>query len=149
MKTLRDYINIVDGKILNEGIWSNLKTKMEFSAARFDLKQSIWYLDELISKAKQNNINSSVVGDVGYWLNIVEIVWRSKDPILKKLLDKLELNLRHWPEKNSDVQRSKQLIQQLAFLQQKIKEYGTANKLDESTQEDSVNKIYQLFKETK
>lgn len=147
MRTLREYIDLVKRGQLDEGWWSNFKNKLEKDASEFELKDSLRYIDKLIDKAKFNQISRNALDHGGGWTSIVDTVWRSKDPLLKKLLDELEQNLRHWPENNTDIRRSNQLVEQLVLLQEKIKEfYNVRDAIDESS-DDPIAKIDQLFRD--
>ena len=123
MKTLREYINILDNTQLDEGWWSNVRSKINDMGQRTDFEMADRHIDWLISKAQTNQINGlDAITRLG-WYNIMEAVAQTKDSNLNRLLDDISESLRHWPEKNTDATLTRNLISQLDALKQGLSTY--------------------------
>ena len=121
MKTLREYIDIIDNR-LSEGWWSDFKSKANLYAQLSDFYGAIKYLDKLIIKAKINDINGRDAMTRLMWLNIEEAIGWTKDPELSNILEDIRLTLNHWPEHNTDISKTKELISQLSILKKGLEE---------------------------
>jgi hypothetical protein len=103
-----------------EGWWSNFKDKANITAKNLDFATAKRYIDWLINKAKSNNINGlDAVTGLG-WYSIQESVAHTKDQKLDQLFNEIWVELQHWPKNNTDVQRSKHLIDQLTILRKSL-----------------------------
>ena len=103
-----------------EGWWSNFKDKANITAKNLDFATAKGYIDWLINKAKSNNINGlDAVTGLG-WYSIQESVAHTKDQKLDQLFNEIWVELQHWPKNNTDVQRSKHLIDQLTILRKSL-----------------------------
>jgi hypothetical protein len=121
----REFLREYSREKIREGWLSTLRDKANASAKEFDFKESDRYLDILINKAKSNNINGLDVITALSWYSILEAVAHTKDQKLDRLFNEIWMNLEHWPKNNTDVQRSKNLIDQLTALREHLKMFST------------------------
>jgi hypothetical protein len=113
-----------------EGWFSNVKEKMTKAATKHTFSYSMMIIDKLIQRLQRNIIPSDWIhgGKYGHTegIELSGAIAMTKNPELAEQFDNFIFTISHWPKnnKNTDINLTKTLIEQLRLLKQGLTPYN-------------------------